>query len=410
MDISMDEEQSAAKSIRGQKQLPDRFTAKVLASYIVVLLFQLLLVFAIYLPAIRTGHADFRNMYSAGYMVRAGHGREIYDAGAQKMFQDELVSRESLPLPFIRPAYQALFYVPLSLLPFRQAYFVFLAFNLAVLLLCAWLLHPYMSNVGRLHFYLPSLLFLFFPITVALMQGQDSILLLALLTGALVCIQRNREYAAGALVALGLFKFQLVIPIFLLFLAWRRWRFSASFACTSVVLAGVSLWILGMAQSVRYFHLMIGVGTSLGFSAGSPLKLNLMANFHGALYTILKGSPSVLPLTAAASAATMIFVAWRRPQGVDALLFAIPASALVSYYMYPHDMSILILPIVVLLDRLIGVNQTKYRYRHIQIVATVLLLAAPTCLLIAINQFWIAALPLLAFTFIISWCQSTAAA
>jgi hypothetical protein len=410
MDPSMDEKQPSAESLQSRERPPHCFTAKALVSDIAILLFQFLLVFGLYTPLIRAGHVDFRNMYSAGYMIRTGHGHEIYDAGAQKLFQDELISRENSPLPYIRPAYSALFYVPLSLLPFRQAYFTFLALNLAGLLLCMQLLRPYMSNLAGVGFCLPSLMFLFFPITVALMQGQDSIILLALLAGALICFQRDREYLAGGLVALGLIKFQLTIPIFLLFLAWRRWRFSVAFVCTSAALAGVSIWILGMAQSARYLHLMIGVGSSLGFSAGSPLAMNLMANLHGAFYTILKGSSSVLPLTVAASAATMILVASRRPPGIDALLIAIPASALVSYYMYIHDISILIIPVVVMLDRLVGAAKKGRPYGRLQTITTMLMFVAPTVLVLALDQFWIVSLPLLAFTFAIGWGQPDLAA
>jgi len=410
MGLSMDEEQSALTSTRSREKLPAHFSAEVLASEIVVLLLQFLLVLAIFLPAIRAGHMDFRNRYAAGYMVRTGHGSEIYVDGAERFFQNELVSPEIAPLPFIQPAFDALIFVPFSYLPYRPAYFLFLAFNLAILFLCMRLLRPCMSNLERVIFCLPALTFLFFPITVALMQEQDSILLLAVLVGAFLCLQRDRDYAAGALVALGLIKFQLVIPIFLLFLVWRRWRFSAAFACMSAALAGVSIWILGIDQSVRYFHALAGVGASHSFSTGLALNMNLMTNLHGAVYAILKGSSLVLPLTVAASAAVMILVALRRPRGADALLIAIPASALVSYYMYAHDMCILILPIVVMLDRLIGVGKNKYRFRRIEIILANLLLVTPTVLILAFNQFWLASLPLLAFTFAITAHPSTAAA
>jgi hypothetical protein len=406
----MGAKQAVAVPIRSREQELARFSAKVVVSEIVTLLLHLWLVLIIYLPAIRAGHADFRNMYTAGYMVRTGLGSEIYDDGATKILQDALVSKESLALPYIRPAYQALVYVPLSMLPFQQAYYTFLAFNLAILFLCMRLLHPYTSNLAHLRFDLPAIMFLFFPITVALMQGQDSIILLALLIGAFLCMRRNHECLAGGLVALGLFKFQLVIPIFALFLMWRRWRFSAAFACTSAVLTGISIWILGVAQSVRYFHELMGVILTLSFSAGMSLKMNLMANLHGAFYALLNGSPLALQLTVAASAAVMILLALRRPKGADALLVAIPSSALVSYYLHPHDMCILILPIVVILDRMIGITKNKYRFRRIQIITATLLLVTPTLLIFAYNQFWLASLPLLAFAFAITAYPSTAAA
>jgi hypothetical protein len=361
-----------------------------------------------FLPMIRDGHADFRNMYAAGYMVRSGHGHEIYDYAAQKTFQDAVVSREEVALPFIRPAYQALLFAPFSFLPFREAYVAFLSFNLAILVLCFRLLRPYMNNLERVWPYLPGAMFLFLPIAIALMQGQDSIILLALLAAALVCLREGREYLAGALVALGLFKFQLVIPIAVLFLAWRRWRFSAGFACSAAMLAAVSVTIAGLKPTVDYFHSMIRMGASHGLASGLPLTVEHMANLHGAVAGILGQSSFVLPLTIVGSAAVMIFAASRRPRGTDALVLAIPVSALVSYYLFVHDMSILLIPIVLVLDRFTGADGREHRQRFILLATAALLFAAPACMpCIPATLFWVVSLPLFAFSFAVLHSQPT---
>jgi len=351
------------------------------------------------LPAIRDGRVDFRAHYAVGYMVRSGLGHEIYDYSAQKRFQDELVSQAKLALPFVRPAYQPLLFAPFSFLPFRQAYFAFYVVNLAVLALCFQLLRPYMAGLARIRSYLPAVMFLFLPIAAALIQGQDSIIFLTLLAGALACIQLDREYLAGVLVAFGLFKFQLVIPIALLFLAWRRWRFSAAFACTAALLAAISIWIAGLAQSVHYLTSMIQMGSSLNFSSGSPIPVNQMANLHGAFYGMLGRSPYVLPLTIASSAVIMIYASFRRPHGVNALLIAIPVSVAVSYHLFIHDMCILLIPIVLVLNRIAEEWTTKHQYELMRLASAVLLFGAPMCLLFAMDRFWIASLPLLAFAF-----------
>jgi hypothetical protein len=137
--------------------------------------------------------------------------------------------------------------------------------------------------------------------------------------------------------------------------------------------------------------------------------MNMMANLHGALLTILKGSSLALPLTAAASALVMILVAIRRPSGADALLVAIPASALVSYYMYPHDMCIVMIPAAVILDRMIGAGGDKYRYGRMKMITASLLLVAPTVSMLDITQFWLVSLPLLAFTIAITVGRPNAA-
>src|SRR5438045_1840347 len=124
-----------------------------------------------------------------------------------------------------RTAYQAVVMVPFSLFRYRTAYLLFLALNLGLLALCFSLLRPHMRNLSAAWSWLPpAMLFTFLPVNVALMQGQDSILLLALLAAAFVALHAGREFAAGALVGLGLFKLQIVIPIAILFFAWRRRR------------------------------------------------------------------------------------------------------------------------------------------------------------------------------------------
>ena len=150
---------SVAEAIPSGNEIPYYFTALAMALPAIMLGLQLSGWIG-FLPMIRDGHADFRNLYAAGYMVRVGHGHEIYDYAAQKMFQDGLVSREEIAIPFIRPAYQALLFAPFSFLPFRQAYFAFLSFNLAILVLCFRLLRPYMGNLARVWPGLPAAMFM----------------------------------------------------------------------------------------------------------------------------------------------------------------------------------------------------------------------------------------------------------
>jgi Glycosyltransferase family 87 len=166
------------------------------------------------LPTFLGGRADFRQLYTAGYMVRTGHARELYNYDSQLRFQNEIVSRADIPLPFIRPAYQALLFAPFSWLRYRTAYLVFLAANLVLLGISFRLLRPFMDRLAEIYRWLPAAMFLgYLPIAAALMQGQDSILLLTLLLAAAVSLGRGRDLTAGLLAGLGLFKFQIVLPI-----------------------------------------------------------------------------------------------------------------------------------------------------------------------------------------------------
>jgi len=259
---------------------------------------------------------DHAQLYAAGYMVRTGHAGELYDIRAQQQFQDVLVGNDERALPFIRPAYQALLFVPFSFLPYRSAYLAFLAVNLVLLAMTFWILRPNMRNISRVWQGLPAFLFLvFYPITLALMQGQDSILLLLLLAAAPVALERGQERRAGIFVGLGLFKMQIVIPIALLFLFWRRWRFFGGFVLTACLLSLISLWVVGFDQTAAYARSAFSVGTSLATAHQFPLRVSIMANLRGLIFGLLGGRLPSFWIQVLTIVASIIVMLWA-PKGI----------------------------------------------------------------------------------------------
>ena len=184
-----------------------------LAMAIPALLFGLLLGgsrFAV--SALMAGGVDFRQLYAAGYMVRTGHGHELYDYQGQQYFQNKVVSPGLFPLPYIRPAYQALLFAPLTFVSFRVAYALWFLLNVLLLFLCLRLLRPWTENLRAVWGLLPVAIALgFIPLGFAFMQGQDSILLLVLASATLVLLKRRKTFSGGAMLAMGLFKLQLVL-------------------------------------------------------------------------------------------------------------------------------------------------------------------------------------------------------
>jgi hypothetical protein len=95
-----------------------------------------------------------------------------------------------------------LLFLPLSLLPYRAAYFGFLSFNVIALAITFKFLRLWMRNLAAIYPWLPHAMFLaFLPIAAALIQGQDSILLLILFAAALFSLRSGRELTAGVLVS-----------------------------------------------------------------------------------------------------------------------------------------------------------------------------------------------------------------
>src|SRR5712671_261469 len=105
-----------------------------------------LFLWSVFFPEARRGHADFRQLYVAGYMVRTGQSHQLYDYDVQHQLEDELVSREKLSLPFNHLAFEALLFVPLSLLPYTWAYPASILVNFTLLLISYRLLSPYLPD------------------------------------------------------------------------------------------------------------------------------------------------------------------------------------------------------------------------------------------------------------------------
>ena len=363
-----------------------------------------------FLPKALRGHADFRQLYVAGYMVRTGHRTQLYDYAAQAYFQNTLVSNDERALPFIRPAYQALMFVPFSLLPYRTAYLGFLLLNVLLLALAFLMLQPRLRGLSRVWPGLPPALFLgFYPVALALMQGQDSILLLGLLAAALVSLERNRDLTAGALAGVGLFKFQIVVPIVLLFLLWRRWRFVKGFMFSAILVGLLSFITSGWAETVVFVHSLLSVGAGLPAVPGEinfPLRINIMANLRGLIYGLasLRAPQRWLQVTTLLLSSLVVIsvrARGRQQRGGGALVLAITAGVLVSYYLFIHDLSILLIPIVLTLDRFISRNGTGEPFGRAAAAISALLFVAPMCIFVIPAHFYLVSVLICAFLFVL---------
>src|SRR5207253_8256288 len=206
----------------------------------------------------------------------------------------------------------------------------------------------------------------------------------------------------GTLVGLGLFKLQIVIPIAILFFAWRRWRFSAGFALSSAFAMGVSLWVIGLEQAKAFVHSLFAVGGAVAPAANQikfPLRTTLMANLRGLIAGLAAGklsSTTILILTISLSAAVLLALAirLRKQAPAAAMLLAITASVVVSYYLFIHDLSVLLIPIAVILDRYIGLSAATGAWDGFTAILAASLFVAPICLFLIPGHFYIVALPI----------------
>jgi hypothetical protein len=305
----------------------------------------------LYLPLGLVGRADFRQLYTGGYMVRTGHAQELYDFEAQQRFQNQLFPKTAseIRLLITHPAFEELLFVPLSRLPYRAAFWIFLGMNCALVWLSLELLKPKLAVLtGHSRWFPLMLVASFFPISRTIQQGQDSILLLTLLAGAYVMLDQERFWWAGFLVGCGAFRYQIVVPIALLYLLWQNWKFVRGFLTSAGIAALVSVAVVGIKGTIMYVQYMHAISLGMISEADMMRYANsprCMLNLRGLISAILwerapHWTSEVLILVA--SLAVIVLAARMKPSFPLAVL----AASLVSYHFLAHDASVWLIPII----------------------------------------------------------------
>src|SRR5882757_1977517 len=188
-------------------------------------------------------NTDFPNYYLTARLVREGvdPSRAYEWIWLQRQKDHRSIDQRVVGLVPITP-FSTLAVWPIAALPPLTAKHVWIAFNLVLLILIAVLLR---SITGLSLLQIGILFALSFPLHRNLLYGQYYILLLGILTAACWAAQRQRNYLAGALVALGIAVKVFPILLTLYFLKKKDWR--ALFACllTGAVSARVSVTVFG---------------------------------------------------------------------------------------------------------------------------------------------------------------------
>lgn len=336
---------------------------------------------------------DFRTFYAAGYLLRTDRAH-FYDLDAQARVENEQVSPARLQLYFNHPAYEALVDAPFALLPFKAAYRAFMVFNVVLMLLCVLVARGPFSRILPVVNPSPGLaMFLFAPLLLALAQGQDSILFLLCVCLCWREMDRGNDLGAGAALALALFRFQLAIPMAILLAVRRGWKFAAGFIAAGAGVAGLCVAIVGI-HGIRALLRLITLTSGASQSAAAQtiiLEPRAMANLRGLLYACTTRwlSPHVgLLVVALASCVVLAACAlWmRRSTSLDsAFAIAVLGAILLSYHLFLHDVTLLLLPLVLLAGRAPN-----------WLLLTAYVTPAIALLFLGGDWYWVAAVPMIA--------------
>lgn len=339
------------------------------------------------------GYGDFESFYTAGRIVRAGQADQLYDRALQWKIQQEFASTVEIrkgPLPFVRPPFQALLFLPFAYLSYPVACSIWSALNLATLLLFPLLLPRFDDthfSGSTLALEIVSCL-AFFPAAFCLIQGQDAILLLLILVLGLRLLLRGAEIECGIVLGLGLFKFHLVLPLIAVFALRRKFKVVAGFVGTAAVLLAISLMMVHWSGLVNYPRYLLHMNEVPGMGMGKAMS---MPNPRGVLEILLRTwhFPVYAHLIFGAVVCLGILVATCSWPGTDrrsitaAFCSWIAITLASAYYSNSYDLTLLLLPLMLFVNRFWNWFEFSGWRRRLFLGATLLLFCTPLLWILA---------------------------
>ncbi len=358
-------------------------------------------------PGIKKGYPDFTIFYSAGKILRQGLGHQLYSRKLQYEVQESFTGHISFrkgPLPYNHPPFEAPLFVPLTLLPYPQAFAVWDLLSVVELLGVALLLRRCVATLHALapwKFVLCALAF--FPVFACLLEGQDSILMLLLCTLAFQALKKKTDVAGGCWLALAAFKLQFIIPIVLLLIVWKRRRVALGFAAVGAVLTLISVGLVGVESVLQYPGYVLRIVDAPGIGGVPPEFLpnlhGLAMGWRGPLSGTMGGA-----LAALSSVTVFAFAAWKgwaHPEKLELQFsLAILVAVLIAWHTNSHDHSLLVLPLVFIADYCLRATTPSTANRFALLLPVLPLLISPLWMVLwlVIEKVNLIAIPLVWWT------------
>jgi hypothetical protein len=275
---------------------------------------------------------DFLNLYTGASLALDGKFAAMHDVDVQLERERRFVPSTDALVPFVRPSFYALLLAPLALIPYAAAFWVWMAAQSALLVACwAWGFRRFGAN---------ALVFAAFslPGPLGIASGQDCVMLLAIFVVAFELADRGRAGASGAVLALMLIKFHLILLWPVALLLQRRWKMLGGFCAAAVAEACLSLALGGMEGARNYVALL----RNKNLDHLSPSK-ELMISFQGLTENLSIDSPIATAAILVAIFLIFAFAVYKAPLWKMFAVTAV-ASLLVAPHVYGYDATLLLLP------------------------------------------------------------------
>jgi hypothetical protein len=207
------------------------------------------------------GQHDFMAFYLGGEVAASGQIARIYDKPVYQPLIAQLRNEGERMSPFdahyfIRPAFEAFFYVPFAWFSYRLASTLALVGNLGLLGVLVWKLPIWFAVSAPVRPAVRVALAVFYPFLWSILLGQDTLLLTLLVAYAFSRNVVGGNAAAGCVIGLCAWKPNLIGLLPFGLMAARRWRMAVCCLATSSGLLVLSLGLVGVSGFHQWLQLV----------------------------------------------------------------------------------------------------------------------------------------------------------
>src|ERR1035437_5301419 len=313
---------STGKQMRAQRTASGGASRFALAGSVGLLLaVSLWLAFGAQLSDLHT--IDYVSVWAGAQLI----GPDLYDPARLERIE-HTVSPLIESKRYTRPPYYVMMFWPLGRLPYRTAYAGFVLMNVAALLI--------FLRIWR--FDAPAVMAcaLFLPLAWSFGIGQDSPIMMLTVAGAAQLIQRRRDFAGGALLALFTVKLHLFVFLPVVLIAQRKYRALAGLAVGGAALYLLAAAFVGIDWPLK--SLNRALSNDAIFVPSTPGVAGLLRKLH---------APWWLLVPAAAAGITMVYRRARTIAWLSAVALAMAAGVVFAPRAQVYDGSFFLLLLLV---------------------------------------------------------------
>jgi hypothetical protein len=195
---------------------------------------------------------DFSNYYESAWALRHGidpYSTDLTPIGEHLSLETNWLVHASETPPFL------LCFEPLTWLRPRIAFWIWTALNFSALAIAMCLLLAHRRDLnGRTALLLAGLMLMSAPVNLNFYWGQSQLIILALMVAAMRAMERERDGAAGLLIATGALLRAYPLLLVGYFVVRRKWR-AVIFAMAGIAAGGfATIAILGLSQTLSFVH------------------------------------------------------------------------------------------------------------------------------------------------------------